>query len=259
MAESINMKLIQKYTGIFLTVLVICTPFNSHAQGAQKVTTYRDDNGWKLMVDGKDFYVKGVVWGYSPRGENYTYNLWGQSDAFIKKVLEHDFSLMKKAGVNAIRAFSTIPPKWVTYIYEEYGIMTAVNPLMGRYGATIDGVWRPQTDYSDPRTREVLKEEVLEIVRKFKDTSGVLMIALGTEKSRDLWFLFADKTSGRETYGAGRFLYSEGMPDDGKLVVDFNKAYNPPCAFNDYSTCPLPPHQNRLKVAVRAGEKKYHD
>lgn len=85
------------------------------------------------------------------------------------------------------------------------------------------------------------------------------MIALGTEKSRDLWFLFADRTSGRETYGAGRFLYSEGMPDDGKLVVDFNKAYNPPCAFNDYSTCPLPPHQNRLKVAVRAGEKKYHD
>ncbi len=85
------------------------------------------------------------------------------------------------------------------------------------------------------------------------------LLALGSEQSQSLWFLFADKTSGRETYGAGRFLYSEGMPENGKLVVDFNKAYNPPCAFNDYSTCPLPPQQNRMKIAVRAGEKKYHD
>ena len=85
------------------------------------------------------------------------------------------------------------------------------------------------------------------------------LVALGTEQSKSLWFLFADKTSGRETYGAGRFLYSEGMPQDGKLGVDFNKAYNPPGAFNDYSTWPLPPQQNRLRLAVRAGEKKYHD
>jgi hypothetical protein len=48
------------------------------------------------------------------------------------------------------------------------------------------------------------------------------------------------------------------MPKDGELTVDFNKAYNPPCAFNDYSTCPLPPAQNRLDLPVRAGEKKYH-
>jgi hypothetical protein len=73
-----------------------------------------------------------------------------------------------------------------------------------------------------------------------------------------LWFLFADRTNGRETYGAGRFLYSNGMPENGRVVVDFNKAYNPPCAFNDYSTCPLPPQQNRLDLAVMAGEKGYH-
>ncbi|MEE4293553.1 MAG: DUF1684 domain-containing protein [Xanthomonadales bacterium] len=84
------------------------------------------------------------------------------------------------------------------------------------------------------------------------------LLALGTEESESLWFLFADRTSGRESYGAGRFLYSEGMPKDGELTVDFNKAYNPPCAFNDYSTCPLPPAQNRLDIHVRAGEKKYH-
>jgi uncharacterized protein (DUF1684 family) len=85
------------------------------------------------------------------------------------------------------------------------------------------------------------------------------LIALGDEESTSLWFLFADRTSGRETYGAGRFLYSDGMPENGRVVVDFNKAYNPPCAFNDFSTCPLPPQENRLNIAVTAGEKKYHD
>lgn len=84
------------------------------------------------------------------------------------------------------------------------------------------------------------------------------LLGLGEENSESVWFLFADRTSGRETYGAGRFLYSDGMPKDGKLVIDFNKAYNPPCAFTDYSTCPLPPQQNRLDLAVTAGEKDYH-
>ena len=92
-----------------------------------------------------------------------------------------------------------------------------------------------------------------------RDGAPYSLLALGTDDSSDLWFIFADKTSGRETYGAGRFLYSDGMPEDGKLVVDFNKAYNPPCAYNDYSTCSLPPQQNRLRLAVRAGEMKYHD
>ena len=84
------------------------------------------------------------------------------------------------------------------------------------------------------------------------------LLGLGDEESDSLWFLFADRTSGRETYGAGRFLYSDGLPESGRVVVDFNKAYNPPCAFNDYSTCPLPPQQNRLDLSVTAGEKDFH-
>ena len=84
------------------------------------------------------------------------------------------------------------------------------------------------------------------------------LLALGTEKSEKLWFIFADRTSGHGTYGAGRFLYSDGMPENGRLIVDFNKAYNPPCAFNPYSTCPLPPQRNRLDLVVTAGEKDFH-
>jgi uncharacterized protein (DUF1684 family) len=71
-----------------------------------------------------------------------------------------------------------------------------------------------------------------------------------------LFYIFRDLTTGKETYGSGRFLYSD-MPRDGKVVLDFNKAYNPPCAFTPYATCPLPPPQNRLAVRVEAGELKY--
>jgi len=71
-----------------------------------------------------------------------------------------------------------------------------------------------------------------------------------------LFLVFADGTSGRETYGAARFLYAD-PPRDGKIVLDFNKAYNPPCAFTAFATCPLAPPENRLDLRVVAGEKKY--
>lgn len=73
---------------------------------------------------------------------------------------------------------------------------------------------------------------------------------------KELFIMFADATSAHETYGAGRFMYIP-FPQNGQATVDFNRAYNPPCAFSDFATCPLPPSQNRLKVRVEAGEKKY--
>ena len=74
----------------------------------------------------------------------------------------------------------------------------------------------------------------------------------------DYYIIFADKTSGRSTYGPGRFLYVAKPANEDQVVIDFNQAYNPPCAFTDYSTCPLPPPQNRLNVYINAGEKKHH-
>src|SRR5437867_172426 len=70
---------------------------------------------------------------------------------------------------------------------------------------------------------------------------------------KELFFIFRDRTAGKETYGAGRFLYTE-LPRDGKVELDFNKAENPPCAFTPYATCPLPPKQNILPVRIEAGE-----
>ena len=80
------------------------------------------------------------------------------------------------------------------------------------------------------------------------------MEAWGSLKS--LWLVFRDRTSGRETYPSARFLYTPPV-ENGQVVIDFNFAQNPPCAYNPFTTCPLPPGQNRLAIAIEAGEKKY--
>lgn len=77
-------------------------------------------------------------------------------------------------------------------------------------------------------------------------------------QAEELFIMFADATSGRTTYGGGRFLKAP-LPKDGHVRLDFNLAYNPPCAFNNFATCPLPPPQNRVSLAVTAGEMKYGD
>lgn len=77
-----------------------------------------------------------------------------------------------------------------------------------------------------------------------------------TEDGESLFIIFGDGTNRDETYKAGRFLYAD-MPVNGETVLDFNRAYNPPCAFTPYATCPLPPPQNKLEVEIKAGEKRY--
>lgn len=79
--------------------------------------------------------------------------------------------------------------------------------------------------------------------------------ALREKGNEQLFIIFADQTSGGETYGAGRYLYADPPGPDGRVLLDFNRAYSPPCAFTRYATCPLPPPQNRLALRVEAGEK----
>ncbi len=78
-----------------------------------------------------------------------------------------------------------------------------------------------------------------------------------TDEKEDLFFIFKDLTSRDSTYPAGRFLHA-ALPANGSVVLDFNLAYNPPCAFTDFATCPLPPKQNQLPVRIEAGEQAYH-
>lgn len=81
--------------------------------------------------------------------------------------------------------------------------------------------------------------------------------ALAGGERGELWLVFGDRTNGKETYAGGRFLYTDAPARDGRLVVDFNRAYNPPCVFSPYATCPLPPDENRLDLAVEAGERAW--
>jgi uncharacterized protein (DUF1684 family) len=78
-------------------------------------------------------------------------------------------------------------------------------------------------------------------------------------EGQKLFILFGDATNTHETYGSGRFLYADKPGPDGTTILDFNQAINPPCAFTPYATCPLPPKQNKLTLAVNAGEKRYGD
>ena len=99
-----------------------------------------------------------------------------------------------------------------------------------------------------------------------KDGRKWRLEALG-DPAKGLSLMFQDQTTGRQTYGVGRYLHTDAVAADGTVTLDFNRAYNPPCAYTDYATCPLPPPENRLaqkgandqpvRLAVLAGEKKY--
>jgi len=204
-----------KQTKLLKSCLVIIILFSFFATGYAAtqdiVDTYYDQKGWKLLVNGDDYFVKGVVWGYIPVGENYAYNLWAKSDDHIKNVLDHECNLMKEAGVNTIRSFGAIPPKWVTYIYNEYDIMTIMNHLVGRYGYTVNGAWKPTLDYSDKPTRQVLKKDILNFIKKYKNTPGVLMFALGNENNYSLeWtsFEIENLPEGERYKEKAKYLYS---------------------------------------------------
>jgi beta-galactosidase len=129
--------------------------------GGNVVTLYRDDGGWKLQADGEDLYLFGMNWGYVPIGENYSYDFWAHDDDWIKRALAPEMELLQNMGINTIRQYYTTPPRWVTYIYETYGIWTMVNHTVARYGFDIDGKWVPVVDYSDARVREVVKADVM--------------------------------------------------------------------------------------------------
>ena len=90
-----------------------------------------------------------------------------------------------------------------------------------------------------------------------KDGQTYRIDAVDTGKR--LWLIFADETSGKETYGAARYLYIDKPDSTGKTIVDFNLAYNPPCVFTKYATCSFPPKQNFLKLKITAGEKMWSE
>jgi uncharacterized protein len=95
------------------------------------------------------------------------------------------------------------------------------------------------------------------LIFRLHDAEYALDALIDDPTEPDLFVIFRDRTNGSSTYPAGRYLHVP-LPVGGKTTIDFNQAYNPPCAFTAFATCPLPPKQNWLKTAVEAGEKNYH-
>jgi uncharacterized protein (DUF1684 family) len=133
----------------------------------------------------------------------------------------------------------------------------------GRQWFAVDPAFRVTaafTPHPTPRTIEVLN--TLGILVQMENP-GYVEFALNGQRltleafdanDNQFWFIFRDATSGRQTYGAGRFLYASRNADH-TVTLDFNRAYSPPCAFTPYATCPLPPKANILSIAIEAGEK----
>lgn len=129
----------------------------------------------------------------------------------------------------------------------------------------VDSKWRVEAKFEAHKK----KIPIVNILGMVEDTPspGTLVFQIDGKTYRldaveeqgetDLFIIFGDQTNGKETYGAGRYVYTAPPGPDGKVVLDFNKAYNPPCVFSPYATCPLPPKQNKLAVRIEAGEKNY--
>jgi len=200
-----------RFPAVILTLLaVICLALPA-AAAAPDVKVIKDASGSRLQVDGEDFMVLGMNWGYMPIGQNYTYSFWTQKDEVIIAALAKEMSLLKGMGVNTIRHYVGMPPRWVQYVYETYGIYTVLNHTIGRYGLTLDGIWLPNTDYSDPKVRETLRTEMRALIEEYKGTPGLLMVMLGNENNYGLsWRSFEIEAlpEGERNAAKARYLYS---------------------------------------------------
>lgn len=159
---------------------------------SNKVSVFSNDKGMKLVVDGKEFMINGMNWDYFPIGTNYTYSLWNQSDDLIKAALDSEMGLLNNMGVNTIRLYTGVQPKWIQYIYENYGIYTVLNHSFGRYGLTVNGKWVVNTEYRDKASQELLMDEVTKMTNEYKNTPGLLLFLLGNENNYGLFWAGAE-------------------------------------------------------------------
>ncbi|MBX9781665.1 MAG: hypothetical protein K2X48_00090 [Chitinophagaceae bacterium] len=192
--------------GLILIFLSLFTVASAQEKGVFVKTT---GDGYKITADGKDVFINGMNWDYFPIGTNFNYSLWKQPGDVIKAALDYEMPMLKNMGVNTIRQYTGVPPKWVKYIYETYGIYTVLNHSFGRYGLTLKGgKWAPNTDYSNEQVREILLRETKEMVNAYKETPGVLMFLLGNENNYGLFWRgaetenipMADRQSTKDAY-----------------------------------------------------------
>lgn len=197
-----------------LTVALV--PVIAHAQadstaGHEVVRVVADSSGARLQVGGRDLLVRGMNWDYTPIGQNYSFDIWQQPEKVTTAAIDREMGLLAGMGVNAIRVSAGIPPRWVRYIHDRYGIYCIINHTVGRYGFTLNGVWNPSTDYSNPKMRAALSADVAAAFKPYRGVPGVLMYLLGNENNYGLsWTSFEIEAlpKGERDVARARFLYS---------------------------------------------------
>ncbi len=161
-------------------------------------------------------------------------------------------TLIERGGRRALRLRHADADTRLDFAGLEYWPTASSWQLEGRFVPHPPGRTIPIVDITGTST-DTPNPGVVEFER---DGSTYRIDALAGEEG-SLFLVFADRTSGHGSYPAGRFLDASAPGTDGKLMLDFNRAYNPPCAFTSFATCPLPPPGNRLDLAIDAGEKNY--
>lgn len=172
-----------------LAASAVAGPALTTAQPAGRsdtVDVHRSDAGWTLRVNGEPFYVRGMVWGYTPIGFNYEFNVWAMDETVLRRLLDEDARSMRSLGINSVRlAGNAVPPKWVQYLYEQHGIYTVLNHFAGRWGVRVPTETGERNvypmDYADPQARAQVLREVEAWVRQYVGVPGVLAYALGNE------------------------------------------------------------------------------
>ncbi|MDR2702535.1 MAG: hypothetical protein LBB72_08900 [Spirochaetaceae bacterium] len=156
---------------------------------SQTVKVVQDrSGGWEMTVDNKRFFVKGVNWSVNPPGVSFIFNLWDESDATIRRVIDAEGALMREAGINAIKVGADIPRKWVEYMYNKHGIYTIINYDMERWGASANGKYYFPTNYYVPGIRDNIRKKAREIVDRYMDAAGVLMYMYGNGNGHGFYF-----------------------------------------------------------------------
>ncbi len=214
------------------------------------------DTGAFVLTDGRVRYVAHDSKALTYRGQPVT-SLDLVSDAADKPTEliagSLHFMLIERAGHLGIRVRDSVSPKRSQFkglkyfpIRDDWRIEARFEPYLPEHRIPIVNILGMTEEMTSPGA----------IVFEREGRTWRLDTILEAPGDRELFVMFSDATSGRETYGAGRFLYV-ARPDAGRIAVDFNEAFNPPCAFTDFATCPLPPPQNRLALKIDAGELKY--
>ncbi|RCS27318.1 glycosidase [Polaribacter sp. WD7] len=179
-----------------LRLVVILLTLGTYAQN-KTVSVVQDEKGMRLEVNGQPFIVNGINWDYVPIGYNVLdAKFWEKSDEIIKAGLDQEMPLWQNMGVNAIRTYIGMPPKWITYVYENFGIYTMINHQFGAYGLTLDGVWYPKTKYGTAKVKKHLIEASVKMAKMYKDTPGLLLFMLGNENNYHLTWEGAETDEG---------------------------------------------------------------